>query len=145
MSALIPSEQRNAILLDGECVEDVDKYKYLGSNTIKIPKKIRKKSNPLRILSSAALILGVACYIVSYKGRVYEAVARSILLYGCNTRLVRVTDEMVLAVSDSDSFHRILYVRRRGCVPMAELRRRLCLTSITAQLVRRRFRWFERR
>ncbi len=31
MSALIPGEQRQAVLLDGEHLEDVDKFKYLGS------------------------------------------------------------------------------------------------------------------
>ncbi len=31
MSAPIPGEQRQAILLDGEPLEDVEKFKYLGS------------------------------------------------------------------------------------------------------------------
>ncbi len=31
MSALISDEQRRAVLLDGEPLEDVDKFKYLGS------------------------------------------------------------------------------------------------------------------
>ncbi len=31
MSAPIPGEQRQAVLLDGEPLEDVDKFKYLGS------------------------------------------------------------------------------------------------------------------
>ncbi len=31
MSALIPGEQRQAALLDGEPLEDIDKFKYLGS------------------------------------------------------------------------------------------------------------------
>ncbi len=31
MSALIPGEQRQAVLLDGEPLEDVDKFKYIGS------------------------------------------------------------------------------------------------------------------
>ncbi len=31
MSALIPGEQHQAVLLDGEPLEDVDKFKYLGS------------------------------------------------------------------------------------------------------------------
>ncbi len=48
----------------------------------------------------------------------------------------------MLEVFDNDS---ILHVRRRDCVPSVELRRRLCLTSIPAQLVQRRLRWFGRR
>ncbi len=31
MSALIPGEQRQTVLLQGEPLEDVDKFKYLGS------------------------------------------------------------------------------------------------------------------
>ncbi len=31
MSALVPDEQRLAVLLDGEPLEDVEKFKYLGS------------------------------------------------------------------------------------------------------------------
>ncbi len=31
MSALIPGEQRQAVLLNGESLKDVDKFKYLGS------------------------------------------------------------------------------------------------------------------
>ncbi len=31
MSALIPGEQHQAVLIDGEPLEDVDKFKYLGS------------------------------------------------------------------------------------------------------------------
>ncbi len=76
------------------------------------------------------------------KGRVYQAVVRAILLYGCETCPVRVVDERMLKVFDNDSIHRILRVRRRDCVPSVELRRRLCLTSIPALLVQRRLRWF---
>ncbi len=31
MSALIPGEQRQAVFLDGEPLEDVERFKYLGS------------------------------------------------------------------------------------------------------------------
>ncbi len=69
------------------------------------------------------------------KGRVYQAVMRSILLYGCETWPVRVADERTLEVFDNDIIRRILRVRRRDCVPSVELLRRLCLTSIAAPLV----------
>ncbi len=68
---------------------------------------------------------------------------RSILLYGSETLPVRVADESMLEVFDNDSIHRILRVRRRDCVPFVELRRRLCLTSITPLLVQRRLPWFD--
>ncbi len=76
------------------------------------------------------------------KGRVYQAVVRSILLYGCETWPVRVAEERSLEAFDNDSIRRILHVRRRDCVPSMELRRRLCLTHIPALLVQRRLHWF---
>ncbi len=42
MSVLSPGEQRQALLLDGEPLEDVDKFKYLGSiivATARTPKR----------------------------------------------------------------------------------------------------------
>ncbi len=60
------------------------------------------------------------------KGGVYQAVVRSILLNGCETRPVGVADERRLEVFDNDSIHHILGVRRRDCVPSVELRRRSC-------------------
>ncbi len=76
------------------------------------------------------------------KGRVYQAVVSSILLYGCETWPVRVADERMLEVFNNDSIRRILRVRRRDCVPSVELRRHLSLTSIPALLVQRSLRWF---
>ncbi len=67
---------------------------------------------------------------------------RSILLYGCETRPVRVAEERILEGLYNDSIRRILRVRRRDFVPYAELRRRLCPTSTPALLVQRRLRWF---
>ncbi len=62
------------------------------------------------------------------KGRGYQAVVRSILLYGCETWPVRVADERMLEVFDNDRIRRILRVRRRDCMPSVKLCRRLCLT-----------------
>ncbi len=70
--------------------------------------------------------------LLRIKDRLYQAVARSILLYGCETRPVLMTDERMLEVFDNDSMRPILHVRRRDCVPTAELRHRLLITSISA-------------
>ncbi len=75
------------------------------------------------------------------KGWVYQAVVRSILLYGCKTWPVRIFDGRMLEVFGNDIIRRILRVRRRDCVPSVELHRRLCLTSIPALLVQRKVRW----
>ncbi len=75
------------------------------------------------------------------KGRVYQEVVRSILLYGCEIGPVPVAHERMLEVFDNYSTCRILLVRRRDCVPSKKLRRRLSLTSIPALLVQRRLNW----
>ncbi len=65
------------------------------------------------------------------KNRVYQAVLRSILLYGCETWPVPVADERMLEVFDNDSIRRILRVRRRDYVPSMELRRTPLLYKYT--------------
>ncbi len=118
MSALIPGEQRQAVLLDGEPLEDVDKFKYLGSMFVangQGTEEIRSKINLARSAFSR-LQSGLWSWreiSLRTKGRVYQAVVRSILLYGCETCPIRVADERMLEVFDNDS---ILRVRRRGCV-----------------------------
>ncbi len=60
MFALIPGEQRQAVLLDGESLEDVDKVKYLGSMFVangQGNEEIRSRINLARILSPAILPL----------------------------------------------------------------------------------------
>ncbi len=72
------------------------------------------------------------------KSRVYQAVVRSILLYGCETWLIRVADERMLEAS----IRSIPHVRRRDRMSSMELLLRLCLTSTPALLVQRRLRCF---
>ncbi len=93
-SALIPGEQRQAVLHDGEVMEDVDKFKYLssmfvanGQGTKEIRSMINLAFTPLQsCLRSRREIL------LRTKGNVYQAVVRSILLHGCETWPVRLED-----------------------------------------------------
>ncbi len=55
---------------------------------------------------------------------------------------MRVANGRMLAVFDNDSIHHNLPAGRRDCVPTVELRHRLRLTSVPAQLVQRRLGWF---
>ncbi len=64
------------------------------------------------------------------KGRAYQVVMRSIVLYGREILSVRVADEWMLEVIDIVSMCHIPLVKPRKCVRMAELRRRFCLFSI---------------
>ncbi len=61
------------------------------------------------------------------KDRIYESVVRAILLYGCETRTLRVEDQRRLEVFDNDCLRCILGRRRLDRVPRAVLRRQLHL------------------
>ncbi len=67
---------------------------------------------------------------------------QSILLYSCETWPARVADERMLEVFDNDCIRRIVHMWRRDCVPTAELRHRLRLTSIPTKIAQRRLFWF---
>ncbi len=142
-----PGEQRQAVLLDGEPLEDVEKFKYLGSMFVANGQGTGEIKSRINFARSAFSRLQSCLWSrreisLRTKGRVYQAVVRSIFLYGCETWPVRVADERMLEVFDNDSIRCILHVRRRDCVLSVEQRRRLSLTSLPALLVQRRLRWF---
>ncbi len=126
---------------------DIGKFKSLGMTFVANGQNTEEIRSRIVIARSAFSCLQSCIWSrreisLRTKGRVYQAVMRSILLYGCETWHVRVADERMLEVFDNDSIHRILRVRRINCVPSLELCRRLCLTSIPALLVQRRLRCF---
>ncbi len=82
ISALIPGEQRQAVRLDGEPLEDVDKFKYLGHMCSANDQgteghKKQNYSGSFRILSPENTCLWQRRAIwLRTKGRVYQAVVR---------------------------------------------------------------------
>ncbi len=89
-SSLVPDEQRQAVLLDGEPLEDADKFKYLGSMFVangQGTEEIRGRTNLARSEFSRlqSCLWSRREISLRTKGRVYQAVVRSILLYGCQT------------------------------------------------------------
>ncbi len=121
LSALIPGEQHQTVLLDGEPLGDVEKFKYLGATFVVNGQGTEEIRNRITLARSAFSRLTCLCSSL------------------CP---VRVAGERMLEVFDNDSIRRILRVRRRDCVPSVELCHRLCLTSIPALLVQGRLRWF---
>ncbi len=53
MSALIPGEQRQAVLLDGEPLEDMDKFKYLGAMFVANSQGTEEKRSRINLARSA--------------------------------------------------------------------------------------------
>ncbi len=84
MSALIPGEPRQAVLLDGETLEDVERFKYLGSMFVangQGTEEIRSRINLARSAFSRLQSCLWSRHEISLrtKGRVYQASV--ILLY----------------------------------------------------------------
>ncbi len=82
MSALIPGEQRQAVLLDGEPLEDVDKFKYLGSMFVANGQGTEDIRSRINLARSAFSRLQSCLWTrreisLRTKGRVYQAVGRS--------------------------------------------------------------------
>ncbi len=86
MPVLIPGEQRQAVLLDDEPLEDVEKFKYLcsmfvanGQGTEEIRSRINLAHSAFSCLQSC--LWSRSEISLRTKDRVYQAVVRSILLY----------------------------------------------------------------
>ncbi len=80
------------VLFDGEPLEDVDKFKFLGSMFGVHGQGTEAIRNGINLARSAFSRREI---YLRTKGRIYQAVVRSILLYGCETWPVRVADERV--------------------------------------------------
>ncbi len=76
MSALIPGEQRQAALLDGEPLEYVDKFKYLGSMFVANGQGTEEIRSRINLARSAFSCLQSSLWsrrakLLRTKGRVY--------------------------------------------------------------------------
>ncbi len=83
MSALIRGEQRQAVLLDGEHREDVDKFKYLGSMFVANGQGSEEIRSRISLARSSFSRLQSCLWSHSEislrtKGKVYQAVVHSI-------------------------------------------------------------------
>ncbi len=78
VSALIPGEQRQAVLPDGEPLEDVDKFKYLGSMFVANGQGTEEIRSRIYLARSAFSCLQSCLWSrreisLRTKGRVYQA------------------------------------------------------------------------
>ncbi len=120
MSTIIPGEQRQAVLLDGEPLEDDEKFQSLFTMFVANGQGTEEIRSWINLARSATSRLQSCLWSrreisLRTKSRVYQAVLRSILLSGCETWPVRVADKRMLEVFDNDSIRRILRVRCRDC------------------------------
>ncbi len=112
MSALIPGEQRQAVLLEGEPLEDVNKFKYLCSRTFKAGLNL--------LVPHSLAFKPVFCRSVKYRC-VQGAGLPGISALNFTLQLRDMTctrsRRRMLEVFDNDSIRRILRVMRRDCMP----------------------------
>ncbi len=79
MSVLVPDEQRQAVLLDGEPLEDVEKFKYLGSMFVANSQGTEGVRSRINLARSAFSRLQSCLWSqrkisLRTKGRIYQAV-----------------------------------------------------------------------
>ena len=116
--SLLDPINRQPLTLDGVDLQDVQSFVYLGST----------------IIPSGQ---GVAT-----KGRIYQTIVRTILLYGCETWPLKAVDLRKLEVFENDCLRYVLRCRRIDRVPTTTLCRHLNLRPLPPVLLQRRLRWF---
>ncbi len=90
-----------------------------------------------------ALLWSRRAISLTIKGRTFEALVWTILLYGCETWPVRVGDFRWLEVFDDDCLRCMLQCSRRDRVTCSTLRQRCSLRALPSVLLQRQLRWFE--
>ncbi len=138
---------QHTINLGGVPLEEVESFRYLGSSFTATGQAKDEISGRIGLARSAFARLKSALWSrreisLKTKGRIYEALIRTILLYGCETWPVRVEDLRRLEVFDNDCLLCLLRCCRRDRVPCASLRQRCSLRALPSVLLQRRLRWF---
>ncbi len=93
-------------MLDGEPLEDMDEFKYLGSMCVANGQRNEEISSTINLARYTFSRVHFCVWSrreisLSTKGRVYQ---RSILVYGCETWPARVADERILTRAVSAAF-----------------------------------------
>ncbi len=138
---------RGTITLEGVPLEEVSSFKYLGASFTAAGQAVGEIA--ARINFARATIDRLHTSLWSRheisrrkKGRIYESMVRTILLYDCGSWPLRVEDQRGLEVFDNDYLRRILGRCRLDHKPCAVLPRQLQLRALPPMLLQRRLRWF---
>jgi hypothetical protein len=118
-----------AIIINGEEIEEVDNFKYLGSTIL--PNGQSANEIPNRIDAARKVFFQLRKSLwnrreirLDTKIKVFKATVRTILLYGCETWPMRQEDERRLSVFDHWCLRSILRVRYIDRISNEEIRRR---------------------
>ena len=131
--------------LSGQNLEDVDKFKYLGSY-LTADSNIEKEIQTRIALASAAFqrmrpIWKSSNYRTETKLRLYQSNVRSVLLYAAETWRTTKQIESKLRGFEGRCLRRILGLRWEQRVTNKEITRRTGISGIVDEVKRRRWKW----
>lgn len=137
-----------SLSLNGEQIEQVDRFVYLGSTftddlscTHEVHCRIGKASSAFNQLYGPLWSRGEIS--ITTKKRVYEAVVRSVLLYGAESWTLSTVEERALSAFDHICMRRILGVSYLDRVSNLDIRERIGIRLPAAYMIQeRRMRWF---
>jgi hypothetical protein len=136
-----------AVALNGQALEIVNSFTYLGSEitptgdvTNETRKRIAKASGAFRSLERC--LWSRNDISAKTKARVYDAAIRSILLYGCETWPMKVSDEETMASFERRCWRKAIKSRPGVTLSNREVERRfLHECPLSAVIQDRRLRW----
>ena len=139
------TKARTDITVNGNPLENVDEFKYLGS-MLTTDNNIEKEISTRIAMASAAFnkmsqIWKSQEYSVPTKLKLYKSNVRSVLLYGAETWLTNQRIESRLRGFEGRCLRRILKVRWEHRVTNVEIAARTGIDNIVDEIKRRRWRW----
>ena len=130
----------------GEAVEEVQRFKYLGS--IITPSGQPVEEVKARISAAHAVFAQLNNSLwrrreisLRTKIKIYKAVVRSVLLYGAETWCMRVEERRQLEVFDHSCLRRVTRTRWQDRISNADVRVKCELEVVTRTIQERRLRW----
>ncbi len=142
MSTHPRSGAQHVIALGGVPLEEVDSSKYLGSSFTATGHVKDTISGRIGLARSALTWLKATLWprreiLLKVKGRVYEALVPTILLFGCETWPVRVEELRRLEFFDNDCLRCFLRCSHRDRVRCSTFRQRCSLRAHPSVLLQR--------
>ena len=138
-------ETEPVINLDGEIVEAVEHFRYLGSEVMssgRLDEELRTRIR--RASATFGQLFKILRTKISSKAklRIYNAVVISTLLYGSETWATTISEEKRLDVSDNRCLRRILGIKWFHRVRNTTVREKTDQTLASLLLKTRRLKWF---
>ena len=147
MCSNIPDDEKLPLHIHGSILEEVPTFKYLGSMIS--PTGQAQADIDARINSARTAFAQLRKTLwrrreirLKTKIRVYQAMVRTVLLYGSECWQLKAEDRRRLEVFDHWCLRQILGLRWTDYVSNTEVRRRCHTTSLCTTIKERRLRWF---